>query len=234
MSPDTTCQTFAIPCGLGVAFLVVRPQGCYLIDTGSPGCQNKVLQKLKELDRFDLKAIWITHAHYDHYGSAAALRDITGAKIGVHPADAGSLANGASPLGSSREYGWIYPLFQPLALRLLPLPPTPPDFTLEDGELLASLGLDAIVWHTPGHTPGHSSLVLEGETAFAGDVIASVPPRLKMQSLLATNWDQLPASVIHLSQAHPQWVYTGHSRRPLPGSALQELARTVTSPFSGR
>jgi glyoxylase-like metal-dependent hydrolase (beta-lactamase superfamily II) len=49
---------------------------------------------MKELGRTDLKAIWITHAHYDHYGSAATLRRATGARIGVHPADANYLVRG--------------------------------------------------------------------------------------------------------------------------------------------
>jgi glyoxylase-like metal-dependent hydrolase (beta-lactamase superfamily II) len=219
---DLSMRIHSLFCGLGIAFLVETPGGLFLIDTGSPGCQAQVIRKMKELGRSDLKLIWITHAHYDHYGSAAALRSRTGARIGIHPADSDSMANGKSLLGTVREYGWIYLLFQPILMILQPLPKTPPDFTCEDGETLERL--DARVLHTPGHTPGHSCLLLANKVVFVGDVIASNSPRLKAQNLLATDWQQMPASLKHLQEARPEWVYTGHSRNPLPGSALQEIA----------
>lgn len=211
-----------LSCGLGVAFLIEAPQGLYLVDTGSPGQQERVLAKMKALGRTDLRLIWITHAHYDHYGSAAALRQITGALIGVHPLDAESMAHAQSPLGTQRGYGFIYPIGQPLANRIYPLVPTPPDFVREDGETLAAFGLPATILHTPGHTPGHTCLLLEDGTAFAGDLIGqSLTP--KLQNLLATQWDQLPNSLSRLMQAQPKWVYTGHSRNKFPGTQLSKI-----------
>jgi glyoxylase-like metal-dependent hydrolase (beta-lactamase superfamily II) len=215
-------KVYPLSCGLGIAFLIEAPQGLYLVDAGSPGHQERVLAKMKELGRTDLRLIWITHAHYDHYGSAAALRQITGAAIGVHPLDAGSMAQGRSPLGTHRRYAFIYPIGFPLANHIRPLPSTPPDFTREDGETLADFGLPATVLHTPGHTPGHTCLLLKDGTVFAGDLIGrSFSP--KLQDLLATNWDQLPTSLAHLIQAQPQWVYTGHSRDKFPGSQLSKI-----------
>jgi glyoxylase-like metal-dependent hydrolase (beta-lactamase superfamily II) len=217
-------QVYPIPCGLGIAFLVETGQGLFLIDSGSPGQQNRVLAKMRELGRADLKLIWITHAHYDHYGSAAALRALTGARIGVHPADADSMVSGQSPLGSWRSYGFIYPLAQSLVNRIQPLPATPPDFTLADGQTLQSFGLNAMVLHTPGHTPGHTCLLLEDGTAFVADLIGGFPqPRL--QGLLATQWSQLPGSLAHLLESRPEWIFTGHVRHKLPGSLLKKVLR---------
>jgi hydroxyacylglutathione hydrolase len=211
-----------LPCGLGIAFLIETRQGLFLIDSGSPGQQDRVLAKMRELGRMDLKLIWITHAHYDHYGSAAALRDSTGAAIGVHPADAGSMIRGRSPLGSWRSYGFIYPLAQQVANWIAPLPATPPDFTLEGDQTLEPFGLNASILHTPGHTPGHTCLLLEGGILFAADLIASFP-RLRLQSLLATDWSQLPDSLARLQAARPEWVYTGHSRHKLPGTRVKKI-----------
>lgn len=211
-----------LPTGFGLAFLLEFPHGLYLIDSGSPGMQAPVLKKMRQLGRTDLKLIWITHAHYDHYGSAARLRELTGARIGVHPADAMYLTAGQSPLGSPRRYGFIYPKLQPMLNRIWPLLATPVDFTLEDGETLERFGLDATILHTPGHTPGHTCVVFADGTAFAADLIARSPyPRL--QDLLATDWSQLPGSLARLQAAKPQWVFTGHSRRALPGSMLQQI-----------
>lgn len=211
-----------LSCGLGMAFLIEAPHGLFLIDSGSPGQQDRVLAKMKELGRMDLKAIWITHAHYDHYGSAAALRELTGARIGVHPADASSLAAGESPLGTPRQYGFIYSPAQRVLNRFRPLPATFPDFILNDGETLERFGWRASVLHTPGHTPGHTCLLLAGGTAFAADLIGR-SPRPRLQSLLATDWDQLPGSLASLQATRPERVYTGHSRHPLSGKALREI-----------
>jgi glyoxylase-like metal-dependent hydrolase (beta-lactamase superfamily II) len=208
-----------ISCGFGYAFLIEVPSGLFLVDSGSPGQEAQVLAKMKEIGRADLKAIWITHAHYDHYGSAAALRKATGAAVGVHPADAGYLAAGLSPLGSPCSYGFIYPLAQRLLGHTTSLPAITPDFTLEDGETLEDFGLRATVLHTPGHTPGHTCLLLEGGIALVGDLIGAFPwPR--RQSLLATDWSQLQGSLDHLKSAHPQWIYTGHFARKIPASRL--------------
>jgi glyoxylase-like metal-dependent hydrolase (beta-lactamase superfamily II) len=209
-----------ISCGFGFAFLIETPQGLFLIDSGSPGQENRVLAKMESLGRNDLKLIWITHAHYDHYGSAAAIRKLTSAPIGIHPDDAGSMTNAQSPLGTQRSYGFIYRWAQPVLNHFSPLLPTPPDFTLENGESLEPFGLNATVLHTPGHTPGHTCLFVEGGIALAGDLLGGFP-RPSLQRLLATEWDQLPASLETLRSTHPEWIYTGHSPNPAPGRVLQ-------------
>ncbi len=215
----TENHVYPISCGLGIAFLIETPHGLYLIDSGSPGQQDRILAKMNALGRRDLKLIWITHAHYDHYGSAAALRALTGALIGVHPADADSMIAGRSPTGSTRSYGFIYPIAQQVVGRIRPLPATPPDFVLDDGETLEQYGFNATVLFTPGHTPGHTCLLLEGGIAFAGDII-SRSSGVRQQYLLATNWKQIPDSIARLQAVQPEWIYTGHSKYPISGEAL--------------
>lgn len=218
-SSEGSLRIHPINCGLGMAYLVELPHGLFLCDTGSPGQAKRVLAKMKALGRTDLKAIWITHAHYDHYGSAAALRELTGALIGVHPADAESLEQGLSPLGTARHYGFLFRPALAVLRHLMPLPATRLDFTLEDGESLARYGWDATVLHTPGHTPGHTCLLLPGGIIFAGDLVAGISEK-RLQRLVATDWSQLPGSLLKLQAANPAWVYTGHSPHPVPGYDL--------------
>ena len=130
-----------ISCGLGIGFLIETTNGLFLIDTGSPGHQDKVLSKMRELGRSDLKLIWITHAHYDHYGSAAALRRITGAIIGIHPADASSLTAGLSPLGTSHRHGFLLQFALGVLKKIRPLPRTQPNITINDGGSLENYEL---------------------------------------------------------------------------------------------
>jgi hydroxyacylglutathione hydrolase len=209
-----------LACGLGFAFLIEAPQGSFLVDSGSPGQQERVLAKMKALGRADLKLIWVTHAHYDHYGSALALRELTGARIGVHPLDAHSLSTGHSPHGIPHHYGVIFALVQTMVNRIWPLQATSPDFLLEDGETLEGFGLNASVLHTPGHT----CLLLPDGIAFASDLIASIPSS-RLQFLVATDWSQLPNRLRRFQAGQPKWTYPGHSRHPIPGRMIQKINR---------
>ena len=219
---DPTSTLSILTCGYGLGFLIEASSGLFLIDCGTPGHEQVVLDKMRELGRTDLKIIWITHAHYDHYGSAARLRDLTGAKVGVHPLDADDMIHARSRLGTPRKYGIIYFAMQPLVAFSRKLEPTPPDFMLEDGETLERFGFNATILHTPGHSPGHSSVVLAGGVAFAGDLLGGFP-KPALQNLLATDWDALPESLEHLKQAKPERVYSGHRRKSVSGEELQAI-----------
>ena len=219
---DGRYQIYPIPCGFGYSFLIASQNGMVLVDSGLPGQEDHILNEIKQLGRSDLRAIWITHAHYDHYGSAEALRAMTGALIGVHPDDAESLANGVSPLGSCKGRGHAYPPLQRVFEYFRPLPKTIPDFTLRDGGSLLKFGLDARVLHTPGHTPGHSCLILENGVVFSGDLFGSIP-RLTLQCLLATDWRQLPVSLARLQSTNAKRIYLGHSKKPITREKLLQV-----------
>lgn len=211
-----------LPTGLGLSFLLEDKAGLFLVDCGSPGQERVVIRALQRMGRHDLRAIWVTHAHYDHYGSAARLRGLTGAPVGIHALDSQYLLRGESPVGTGHGRGKILRVVNALLNRLCPIAPTPVDFTLGDGETLESFGLNAMILHTPGHTPGHTCLVLEDKTAFAADLIAR-NPRPRLQDLLATDWPLLPGSLARLQAVRPTILYTGHSRMPLRGEELQQI-----------
>jgi hydroxyacylglutathione hydrolase len=105
-----------------------------------------------------------THAHIDHIGALGELRDHTGARGLLHPADLplyASLAQQARWLGSA----------PPRIVKL--------DGDLHDGDQITVGAAKLEVLHTPGHTPGSVSFALEtgertllltGDTLFAGSV----------------------------------------------------------------
>ena len=208
-------QIHPISCGLGYAFLIESAGGLVLVDCGSPHQEKKVLAAMDQLGRHDLKLIWITHAHYDHYGSAAALHTKTGAPVGVHPADSEALRAGRSDLGITHGIGYLFPLGLGIAKVFVPLPPVNPEVQLEDGASLMDYGLAAQVFHTPGHTPGHSSLWLEDGTLIIGDLIGQ-DSRARKQTLLATDWQALEENLARMQALKPCRVYSGHSPRAIP------------------
>jgi glyoxylase-like metal-dependent hydrolase (beta-lactamase superfamily II) len=70
------------------AYLIETPDGLFLVDCGMPGHEKTILRAMQRLGRQDLKLIFITHAHVDHAGSAAALKRLTGVQVAVHRLDA--------------------------------------------------------------------------------------------------------------------------------------------------
>jgi hydroxyacylglutathione hydrolase len=222
--PDHPIDVHTISLGVSQAYLLAAHTGLYLIDAGIPRQQGRIMRAMQSLQRDDLKLIFITHAHFDHYGSAAALREITGAEIAIHRADADAMARGDTLLGEPRSRGRIAAPFLPFAEFIVGAVATPADIVLDDGDSLQDWGLDAALLHTPGHTDGSSCLLVEGRLAFVGDLL-SAGRRPHVQRFYAEDWDQIPASLARLQAAHPERLYAGHGRRALTASELHELIR---------
>ncbi len=222
----------AVPLGLSQAYLLESAAGLVLIDAGSPHQERVILRRLQALRSADasppnLQLIFITHAHLDHYGSAAALRRLTGAPVAIHRADAEALARGETRLGSARGVGKLMGVLLPLAELFVRPEPVTPDFLLEDGGNLADYGLEARVLYTPGHTLGSSCLIVEERLGFVGDLLTNHgQPRL--QRLLAEDWSLLKQSYARLQETELETVYPGHGRRPVSGQILQHLIASHT------
>ncbi len=220
-----------IPMGMGIAYLIESAAGLLLVDAGLPHWEQAVLRRIHALGRKPgaLQLIYITHAHLDHYGSAAALRRASGAPVVIHRADADAIARGRTPLGSIRGRGWLLAALLPLAERVLRPEPTLPDILCDDGDALdLDLPFAATVLHTSGHTPGSSCLIVEGEgdqdrIAFAGDLVSNTT-HPHGQRYFAHDWAILHHNLARLQALHPQWVYPGHGRAPLDDATLQRLA----------
>ena len=78
-----------LPFGVVNSHLILGPDGCILVDAGLPGTEAKVAKTLAAHGRAfkDITLIVITHAHVDHAGNAARLRELSGAPIVAHADD---------------------------------------------------------------------------------------------------------------------------------------------------
>jgi hydroxyacylglutathione hydrolase len=193
-----------------------------LVDAGLPGEERAILRRIRAAGGGHLRLIVITHAHLDHYGSAAALRRLTGAPIAIHRADGEALARGETPLGSARSWGKVVQVLLPLFERVLRPEPTSADLRMEEGDSLEQFGLEATVVHIPGHTPGSICLVVEGQFGFVGDLV-STNGRPHVQHLYAQDWSLLQESLHRLRGLGLVRLYPGHGRRWLDGQALARL-----------
>jgi hydroxyacylglutathione hydrolase len=217
----------AIPLGLSQAYLLETDAGLVLVDAGLPHQERIILRHLRALRSADasplnLRLIFITHAHLDHYGSAAALRRLTGTPVAIHRADAEAMARGETRLGLTRGSGKLMRILLPLVEWCLRLEPVKADLLLEDGDHLGDYGLEARVMHTPGHTLGSSCLIVEERLGFVGDLLTN-NGRPNLQRLFAEDWSLLNQSYARLQEMELETAYPGHGRSPVSGKALQQL-----------
>jgi glyoxylase-like metal-dependent hydrolase (beta-lactamase superfamily II) len=155
------------------SFALVDDDGSVtLVDAGLKSAPARIVAGLAALGKqpADVRRIILTHAHPDHAGGAAELANRTGAPVAVHAGDAGFAEAGAPPpFDTSTVSGRLF--------ARLPgggFPPVPVGERLEDGQVLDVAGGLRVV-ATPGHSPGHISLLHEhSRTLITGDAIFNV------------------------------------------------------------
>ncbi|MFI6801971.1 MBL fold metallo-hydrolase [Streptosporangium canum] len=151
----------------------------------------------------DVKAVLVTHIHPDHYGLAGRIREVSGAWIGLHPADSRLLRDRYDEAGIddlvARERlllvrsGAPSPLLDELAGASMMLrhyvTMARPDRLIEDGDLLGLPGWDLRAVWTPGHSPGHVCFVeQERRLLFSGDhVLPRITPIVAVHPQSAPN-----------------------------------------------
>jgi glyoxylase-like metal-dependent hydrolase (beta-lactamase superfamily II) len=164
-----------LPLKIVNAHLIIGSKGCLLIDAGLPGSVKKVEKILLEngLAFKDIRAIVITHAHVDHAGGAAELRDQSRAPIIAHEGDLPQFKREV-PM-TFCPTGWAGRLFFRTPLPRQSYTAFEPDVLLSNGHSfdLSQFGLTGTVKHTPGHTKGSISVELGSKEALVGDMVAS-------------------------------------------------------------
>jgi len=140
------------------SFAVLDDDGTLaLIDTGLKGAPKRLLAALSLIGKrpADVSTILLTHAHGDHVGGAATMREHTSAPVHIGEHDAEFLRGGKRPpLDTSRPLAKVFTYFG------TKIPSCEVDGTLAEGDLVA-VGGGIRVLHTPGHSPGHCSFLLE-------------------------------------------------------------------------
>ena len=148
-----------------------------LVDCGLKRAPAKIVRALESIGRHprDVQRIVLTHAHFDHAGGASTMVDETAvAGVDVHAEDAGYVRTGTRVPGDlSTTSGRLFARAPWGDFRA-----TPVAQELVDGQTLDVAGGLRVI-HTPGHTPGHISLLHPASgVLITGDSIFNMNSRM--------------------------------------------------------
>jgi hydroxyacylglutathione hydrolase len=129
-------------------YLICAEKECFLVDPG--GDADLVIKEFQD-KLSELKAIVLTHCHYDHIGAVSVLKEKYGCPVWLHEGDRELIKND----------------FQ------LGVPEFTIDKWLKDGDSLQLAQELFTVINTPGHTPGsicfyNKDIIFTGDTVFGG------------------------------------------------------------------
>jgi glyoxylase-like metal-dependent hydrolase (beta-lactamase superfamily II) len=171
LAPSDLVNAYAIKDGDGQVTLV---------DCGLKRAPRRIVAALDAVGSHssEVTRIVLTHAHPDHAGGLARMRGLTGASVATHEREAPYVRQGRVPARDQQFFGGRL-------LTRLPdrFAPTEVSEEFHDGDSLPVAGGLRVV-HTPGHTPGHVSLLHEPSGVLVtGDAIFNVrrlrwPPKM--------------------------------------------------------
>ena len=145
--------------GLVNCFLVLEPDGWFLVDTGLRGSAAFIRQTARDLP---LRYILLTHAHLDHAGSVDELLSPGGVSFVASERDARLLAGDRS-FSAGEQPTHLTVGYIRIQAR--------PRQTLHTGDRVGPF----VALETPGHTPGHIAFWDDRDgTLFAGDALINL------------------------------------------------------------
>jgi glyoxylase-like metal-dependent hydrolase (beta-lactamase superfamily II) len=138
----------------------------------------------RELEPGKVEAVVLTHSDADHTGLASRFKE-GGARVLIHSDDVQSLAKPGPKSGDAAPVRLLPHLWRPALWRFFGYmarrggakpAAVEADATFGDGEVLDVPGRPRVL-HTPGHTKGHSALLLEDRgVLIVGDALCTWNP----------------------------------------------------------
>ncbi|WP_433299805.1 MBL fold metallo-hydrolase [Actinoplanes sp. CA-030573] len=217
---------FELSLGFVNVHLVLTDDGVVLVDTGLPRRSTRIDKALHDIKKQigDVRTILLTHHHFDHTGNVADLRTRSGARVFAHAADA-PVITGAIRAEPKRA-------LVRLVSRFMSAEPTKIDQLITTDESEPIPGFTAL--HTPGHTRGHVSYLLDraGGVLFAGDAAAGKKGEVgSAPRAAAENLGDLDRSVLKLASHTFENAVFGHGQA-ISARAVERF-RAYASTLSG-
>jgi glyoxylase-like metal-dependent hydrolase (beta-lactamase superfamily II) len=247
---EIASDVFRLRVSIANVYFVGPPTGPWaLVDTSTPGHAEEIREAAGRLyGAARPEAIFLTHGHVDHSGSALDLANLWDVPVFAHPLELPYLTGRST-----------YPPLDPTVGGFLAMMGRFVSVPLQDlsGRVRGlesdaqAPGLAGWEWHhTPGHAPGHVAFFRrEDGTLLAGDALSTMNLNSFGASLFevqrvcgppapsTSDWRRARESVELLAELRPLTIACGHGAPMSGGKAVMQLAELVTNfrmPAHGR
>ncbi len=180
-------------------FILKNNVSTALIDTGPEFMWKTLLKKLNQIRVNQINLIILTHSHFDHAANANKIKEKYNAQVVIHNSEAAYLLAGTNilPAGTNPISKLLVRVFAKQFISIAKYKPCHPDILVDDFFDLSSYGFNAFLIHTPGHTEGSISIIIDNELAIVGDTMFGVfpwtifPPFAIDTVQLVKSWEKL-------------------------------------------
>ncbi|HNW69337.1 MAG TPA: MBL fold metallo-hydrolase [Bacteroidales bacterium] len=185
--------------GRSNVFLLTNGAKNILIDTG-PKFMGKTLEKrLTRLNVHQIDYLILTHSHFDHAGNARSIKEKFNARVIIHKDEASYLASGdfLIPQGTNFVTRTLVNLLSKHVAHKFKCEPCSNDLLTETKNNFKDDGFNAYIMHTPGHSSGSVSVIVDDEIALVGDAMFGVfkwsvfPPFAQEPDQMIQSWGRL-------------------------------------------
>lgn len=220
-----TVRITPIPLGFDTCY-VLRATGVIAIDAGAPGKGRQFARGLAHagIQPSDVRLIVLTHGHWDHVGSAGEIKALTGGTLAMHQADCACVEQSLTPLPPGvTTWGKVFIAIHRLFLPVIKIPAASVDLVLGDEPFsLQQYGIPGRILHTPGHSSGSVSVLLDSGEAFVGDLAMNkFPLRLSPGlPIFAEDSKAVIESWRLLLKAGARTVFPAHGK-PFPAEVMR-------------
>lgn len=185
--------------GRSNVFLLSNGKINLLIDSSVPRLWNKLQKRIELLGVNTIDYLILTHSHFDHAGNAKRIQEKFKAKVILHSEEEKFLVHGENilPKGTNVFTRAIVNLFGKRMAHIFKHEPCEADLLIESRYDLKEFGTNVYLMHTPGHTIGSMSLIVDNEVALVGDVMFGVfkgsvfPPYAEDKERMINSWGKL-------------------------------------------
>lgn len=198
---------------------IIKDKGVVLVDAAFPGSAKSFSRLLArhKIKPEEIQLIIPTHGDFDHAGGSKELKELTGAKIVMHEKDMDLLEQGLFhwPKGVTPWGKISRTMMIPFVKKMVKFPGEKVDVVVgDDGLSLEEYGIPGKVIHTPGHTTGSISVLLNSGDAFVGCLAHNRLPFVLKPKLpiYAKDLELLKESWLKVINMGAVTIYPGHGK----------------------
>ncbi len=192
-------QLIQILSGRSNVFLLTNGKKNILIDTAPARKWRKLDNNLKSLNINKLDFLILTHTHFDHAANSFNLKKYYDPQVVVHRDEELYISNGINnfPRGTNFFTRFLINMIGDKISAKYNYAPCQPDILVDSILVLKDLGFNAYLMHTPGHSVGSISLIVDNEIAIVGDAMFGVfkssifPPFADNPKVMINSWGKL-------------------------------------------